>query len=130
MKRLIFLLIYACLCSGCDKASQEPVYRVVTGVDVAYHQQDNSIFRTYHDSTSVESILTYIRILNAHGPVYPEGEANTTCKITLHYSSGPDSVYIQQGSRYLQKDGGDWEAVDSSRASLLYPLLLLLPSDS
>jgi hypothetical protein len=129
MKRMCFFLILALFLGGCSHTEKTPTYRVVTGVDVEYHQQDNSIFRTYHNTTSVESILTYIRILDAHGPVLPEGESHTTCKITLHYSSGPDCVYIQRGSRYLQKDGGDWETVDTSRASLLYPLLLLLPSD-
>jgi len=129
MKRLAFLLILAILLGGCAVRRQNSVYRVVTGVDVEYRQQDNTIRRTYHKPGSMQSILTYLRILQPYGPVNPEEKSDSACQITLHYSQGPDSVYIQQG-QYLQKDGGDWEQVDTSRASLLYPLLLLLPSDS
>lgn len=129
MKRLLFWVILAFLLGGCTR-TQTPTYRVVTGVDVEYHQADNIILRSYRKTASMESILTYLRILNAFGPVNPEGSFDTGCKITLHYSHGPDTVYIQQGGQYLQKDGGAWETVDTSRASLLYPLLLLLPSDS
>lgn len=130
MKRLgiVFLCIF--LLTGCKTAEKDAVYRVVTGVDVEYRQAGNLLVRSYHKPASMESILTYLRILNPYGPVNPEGSFDTDCKIVLHYSHGPDTVYLQQGSRYLQRDGGDWETVDSSRASLLYPLLLLLPSDN
>ncbi len=128
MKRLAIFLILALLLGGC--ARRASTYRVVTGVDVEYRQQDNTIRRIYHKPGSMQSILTYLRILQPFGPVSPEGSYDSSCRITLHYSTGPDSVYIQQGQRYLQKDGGDWEQVDTNRASLLYPLLLLLPSDS
>lgn len=127
MKRLAVLLILAMLLGGC--ARKESAYRVVTGVEVEYRQESDTIRRMYHKPGSMQSILTYLRILQPYGPVTPEGEQDSSCQIILHYSTGPDSVYIQQG-QYLQKDGGDWEQVDTSRASLLYPLLLLLPSDS
>lgn len=130
MKRLFFLIISVFFLGGCTRTPALPTYRVVTGVDVAYQQADNTIVRSYRKPSSMESILTYLRILDPYGPVMPEGEYDFGCKITLHYSSGPDTVYIQQGSQYLQRDGGDWETVDTSRASLLYPLLLLLPSDA
>lgn len=130
MKRLIILMLLVFLLGGCATKQDVPTYRVVTGVDVEYRQADNTIVRSYRQSASMESILTYLRILNAFGPVNPEGSYDTGCRITLHYSHGPDTVYIQQGGRYLQKDGGDWQTVDTTRASLLYPLLLLLPSDS
>ena len=129
MKRLAIILILAMLLGGCARWEKPATYRVVTGVEVEYRQADNTIRRIYHKPGSMQSILTYIRILKPYGPVNPEGEQDSSCQITLHYSTGPDSVYIQQG-RYLQRDGGDWQSVDSTRASLLYPLLLLLPSDS
>lgn len=128
MKRLSIAILCVFLLTGCA-ARRQSVYRVVTGVEVEYYQQDNTIHRTYHRPGSMQSILTYLRILQPFGPVNPEGDHDSACKITLHYSHGPDSVYIQQG-QYLQKDGGDWEQVDTTRASLLYPLLLLLPSDT
>lgn len=129
MKRLSLLLLCIFLLTGCAGRKQESVYRVVTGVEVEYRQQDNVIYRTYRKPGSMQSILTYLRILQPFGPVNPEGKSDSACQITLHYSQGEDSVYIQRG-QYLQKDGGDWESVDSTRASLLYPLLLLLPSDN
>lgn len=130
MKRLAIFLICAVLLTGCGRRDRISVYRVVTGVDVEYRQEGNTILRTYTKPVSMQSILTYLRILQPFGPVNVEGEQDSFCQITLHYSQGPDSVYIQQGQRYLQKDGGDWATVDSTRASLLYPLLLLLPSDT
>ncbi len=130
MKRIAILLIFAFLLGGCRAARTEPAYRVVTGVQVHYQRQGDTIDRIYTKSSSIQSILTYLRILKPFGPVNPEGTADSTCRITLQYSQGPDSVYLQQGQRYLQKNGGDWETIDTSRASLLYPLLLLLPSDS
>ena len=130
MKKIAILAVLVCVLSGCGQKADMPVYRVVTGVEVEYHQQDRTILRTYNTTTSMQSILNYLRILRPFGPVNPESAFDSACKITLHYSQGPDSVYIQRGQQYLQKDGGDWETVDSSRASLLYPLLLLLPSDS
>lgn len=130
MKRLCIIFLCIFLLTGCKAEEKEPTYRVVTGIDVEYHQKDNTILRTYNQPTSLESILTYIRILKPYGPVIPDGDCDSTCKITLHYSSGADCVYIQRGSEFLQKDGGDWKTVDTSKASLLYPLLLLLPSDS
>ena len=129
MKRMMILIILALFLCGCSGHKQESTYRVVTGVDVEYRQQDNIIYRTYRKPGSMQSILTYLRILQPFGPVNPVDNSDSACQITLHYSHGEDSVYIQRG-QYLQKDGGDWETVDSTRASLLYPLLLLLPSDS
>ena len=90
---------------------------------------DTTINRTYTRPTSVQSVLTYLRILRPHGPVIPRDTGDSTCRITLHYSHGPDSVYFQQGNDYLQRDGGSWESIDDTSASLLYPMLLLLPSD-
>ena len=130
MKRITVLIFAMLLLCGCGRKEDASVYRVVTGIDVEYQQPDGIIVRSYRNSANIESILTYIRILKPYGPVYPQGKQDSTCRITLHYSSGPDSVYIQQGLEYIQKDGGDWETVDSARASLLYPLLLLLPSDN
>jgi hypothetical protein len=108
----------------------QTLYRVVTGVQVHYERPGNSIDRVYTKPASMQSILTYLRILRPFGPVNPETAEGASCRITLQYSKGPDSVYLQQGQQYLQKDGGDWERIDTNRASLLYPLLLLLPSDN
>lgn len=129
MKRMVFLLILPLLFWGCRAKEDAPVYRVVTGVEVRYAKADGTLTRSYEKPASIQSILTFLRILQPHGPVYPNKEQDSACAITLHYSTGEDSVYLLWGQEYLQKDNGDWETVNSARASLLYPLLLLLPSD-
>ena len=128
MKRISIFLILAVLLTGCSKKA-EPVTRVVTGIQVEYDGHGQSLSRTYSKPSSVQSVLTYLRILRPFGPTIPTGEFDSTCRITLRYSHGPDSVYLQRGDRYLRRDEGDWQSIDKSRANLLYPLLLLLPSD-
>ena len=129
MKRIGIFVLLAVLLVGCKKQA-EPVTRVVTGVQVEYNRNGETISRTYTKASSVQSVLTYLRILRPFGPTIPEGEFDSTCRIILQYSHGPDSVYVQQGNAYLRKDGGDWQNIDDSRGSLIYPLLLLLPSDA
>ena len=129
MKRIVILLLAVCCFTGCRYKENMPVYRVVTGVQVEYTRQGDTISREYTKPVSMQSVLTYLRILKPYGPVYPEENTDSMCKIVLHYSQGPDSVYIQQGQQFLQKDGGSWEKIDPNRAGLLYPMLLLLPSD-
>ena len=129
MKRIFIFLLIALLLGGCANKKQATGYRVVTGVQVEYNRGEDTIRRVYTKSSSIQSVLTYLRILKPFGPVNPQGTPDRSCRITLQYSQGPDCVYLQQGQNYLQKDGGDWEHIDSVRAGLLYPLLLLLPSD-
>ena len=130
MKRIVFFLILPFLLTGCVQNRAQSQYRVVTGVQVEYNRNGETISRTYTKASSVQSVLTYLRILRPFGPTIPEGEFDSTCRITLQYSHGPDSVYFQQGNRYLSRDGGDWERIDNARGGLIYPLLLLLPSDA
>ncbi len=127
MKQLgIFLILIVFLCGYTKKP---PVCRVVTGVEVVYAAGSDTLSRSYTKDSSIRSILTYLRMLRPHGPAVPEAAEKTACRITLRYSHGKDSVYLQQGKEFLQRDGGDWQQIDSSRAALLHPLLLLLPSD-
>jgi len=128
MKRIAMLLILPLLFVGCAKQS-ESAYRVVTEVQVEYKNGADTIFRNYTKPKSIQSILTYLRILRPYGPTVPKGAAESTCQFTLRYSHGPSSVYLQQGNAYLRRNDGPWSYIDRSHATLLYPLLLLLPSD-
>lgn len=128
MKRIAVFLIFAILCSGCT-ARKPPDLRVVTGVQVQYEQPGRTLTRSYTKPASIQYILNYLRILRPFGPVNPEPSQEVSCRFTLQYSQGPDSVYLQQGNRYLRRDDGNWGIIDSARAALLFPLLLLLPSD-
>ena len=130
MKKLVFLLAFCMLLWGCNKKETPPDHRVVTGVQVEYHQGEKVLQRSYHKTENVQFMLNYLRILKPFGPVIPEGKSSDNCRITLEYSHGPDSVYLQQGNSYLCRNGGQWESIDRSRGTLLYPMLLLLPSDS
>lgn len=129
MKRIAVLLIFPLLLCGCAFKRNQITHRVVTGVQVEYTRNGETLHRNYTKPGSIHSILTYLRILRPFGPVIPEGDHESNCRITLQYSQGPSSVFLQQGDRYLQRDNGTWESINSSRATLLYPMLLLLPSD-
>ena len=129
MKRIAIFALLLCLLGGCVKA-KDPVCRVVTGIEVEYTRGEDTLYRSYTKTASIQSVLTYLRILRPFGPVIPEGDADTHCRIILHYSHGTDTEYLQLGTGYLQRDQGDWEQIDDARASLLYPLLYLLPSDA
>lgn len=128
MKQIAVLLIFALLFAGCA-IQREPVTRVVTGVQVEYAQEDVTLTRTYTQQESIQSILNYLRMIRPFGPVIPEGTHEIACRFTLQYSHGPDSIIVQQGYHYLCRGNGDWAQIDETQAHLLYPLLLLLPSD-
>ena len=130
MKRVVILLCFCVFLCGCKKTEEDPVHRVVTGVEVEYQRGDRILRRRYTQTENVQSMLNYLRILKPFGPVIPEEGTGEGCRITVHFSHGPDTVYLQQGNAYLCCNDGDWEQIDSNRATLLYPMLLLLPSDS
>ena len=130
MKKIGIFILFVVLLTGCGRKEAATVHRVVTGVQVEFDREGETITRNYTKNSSVQSVLTYLRILQPFGPTIPQGEFDTTCRITLHYSQGPDSVYVQQGNKYICRDGGDWQNIDNARGSLLYPMLLLLPSDA
>ena len=129
MKRLCFLVIFCLFFCGCQKESPPPAVRVVTGVQVELHRDGQVLHRNYTSTENVQAMLNYLRILRPYGPVIPEAGNGDGCRITLHYSHGPDSIYLQQGNDYLRRNDEDWESIDHNKADLLYPMLLLMPSD-
>ena len=128
MKRIALIFCICCLLGGCGK--QEVPYRVVTRAEVNYQQGENTLVRVYTDSENITALLNYLRLLRPYGPVNPGETEDITCRITLRYSQGPDTVYTQLGYDYLQKNNEHWTKIDNTRAGLLYPLLLLTPSDA
>jgi len=130
MKKIAVLLAFCVFLWGCGKKEAPSEHRVVTGVQVDYKQGEKVLHRSYHNIENVQFMLNYLRILKPFGPVIPEGETADSCQITLEYSNGPNTVYVQRGNSYICRDGGDWESIDRTRGTLLYPMLLLLPSDS
>lgn len=130
MKRIGMILLLVVMLTGCAKKEVLPAHRVVTGIQVEYRQGDQLLERTYTRPENIRAVLNYLRILKPHGPVIPEEGNGNGCRITLRYSSGPDTVYLQNSNAYLSRNHGQWATIDEKRAPLLYPLLLLLPSDA
>ena len=128
MKRIAVIFCICCLLGGCSR--QESAYRVVTAVEVRYQHGENTLERNYTRDENITAILNYLRLLKPYGPVNPGETEDITCRITLRYSQGPDTVYTQLGYDYLQKNNEHWTKIDNTRAGLLYPLLLLTPSDT
>ena len=83
MKKIAVLCVLALLLCGCRPKVPEPVHRVVTGIQVEFQQNGNALFRTYNRQESIQSVLTYLRLLRPFGPVIPEGEHDLNCRITL-----------------------------------------------
>ena len=83
MKKICIILLLVVLLIGCGKEETPTVHRVVTGVQVEFDRGGETITRTYTKNTSVESVLTYLRILRPFGPTIPKGEFDSTCRITL-----------------------------------------------
>ena len=130
MKRIVFLVFFCFLLGGCTPSDPKPISRVVTGIEVQYRQNEKELHRVYTRDSSMQSVLNYLRMLHPSGPVTPEEESQNTCRITIQYSTGEYRTFLQTGDRYLRTDGNRWQKVDTVQAKLLYPLLLLLPSDT
>ena len=130
MKKVGALMMCILMLSGCGNRQTAAICKVVTGVEVQYQQRGEKLERTYIRQESIGSVMNYLRMLKPAGQVIPEGSDSGSCRIIVHYSYGPDKVFLQQGNDYLQQDGGVWKRIDRQQAQLLYPLLLLLPSDA
>lgn len=129
MKRIGILLVLAVMLTGCGRHAEIPC-RVITGVDVQYQQGGAWVERTYFQQESMEAVLNYLRMLKPEGIVLPDDPQTINCQITVHFSDGTDKLFFQQGNIYLREGDGAWEKIDRQQAQLLYPLLLLMPSDS
>jgi len=128
VKKIGMILAVVLLLSGCGKQA-EVQCRVITGVQVEYQRQGEILERVYTRQESIGSVMNYLRMLKPAGPVRPQRDDSCICRITVRYSYGPDKVFVQQGNDCLQQDGGMWKEIDVHQAQLLYPMLLLLPSD-
>ena len=129
MRTITLILLLGLLLGGCGKAAEAPC-RIAVGVEVVYQQHGEELQRTYVRQESIRSVLNYLRLLKPKGPVIPEAGEDGGCRITVHYLDGTSREFLQWGNTYLQKSGGDWKKIDTAQAQLLYPLLLLLPSDA
>ena len=129
MKKIAVILAVVLILGGCSKQKEAP-YRVITGVQVEYQQRGETLTRIYNRQESIGSVMNYLRMLKPAGPVQPQGDYSCSCRITVRYSDGSGKVFVQQGNDCLKQDDGAWKKIDVHQAQLLYPMLLLLPSDA
>lgn len=128
MKRIVCIFFASLLLTGCA-ADRTLECRVVTGVQVQYQMPEGQLTRVYTRQESIQSVLNYLRMLEPTGVATPQQETDFTCRFTVHYSHGADTVYFQQGCHCLRREDEGWKEINDAQARLLYPLLLLLPSD-
>lgn len=128
----IFILILCCLgLWGCTDRTPEASPLLVSQVHVlARHQGDTAVFQYTHPK-KMETILYYLRTLEDQGlaKTDPERIMGDSYRIYLTFSDGSRRVYYQQADRFLSKNAHPWHRINSTKASLLYPLLKSMPSD-
>ena len=136
-KYLYLIFILGLLCSmigGCmhfvTKTDQTPV-RVVTHIDITYENGAIQTQRHYEDADKMKQVLNYLRLIKPYGQpaVDPEIIKGSHFHIELSFSDGSSKVYRQKADRYMQIDGGDWKAIDPTRAEELSLLLGQMESD-
>lgn len=131
---LLILVLF--IFSGCSRIhtpdETSPDLRMVTRVDVACTRDGETIRRSYTAPEKLEAMLLYLRLLDPQGraDTNPEELVGTASEITLHFSNGQNRVYRQRGDRFLSKDAEPWQNIDREHAEKLYPLLLLMDSDT
>lgn len=134
---LCTLLCVVCLLgfllTGCAPQLPEPTaYRVVVQIQILYQNSGLRQFWSFHSDEKMESILTYLRILDPYGTpeVDPESAPGSDFFITLIYSDGNRKCYQQRADRYLRIGNGTWRYIDPDTALRLSNLLGVLIADS
>lgn len=131
-KQYFSLLICMLMMCGCGQNHTQPVYEVVTSVDVVTARDGQLLRRHYDSQEKMRPVLLYLRTLK-HVPLFdtvsePEGE--DVFLITVGLSSGRKRYYRQAKHRYFSFDDGPWRAIDPGNAAGLYRILQALPSDA
>ena len=135
MHRCFFVILLLYFLTGCTyyapPGANHPV-RVVTRVDVSTTQDGQLLHYHYSETDKMEAILRYLRNLNPDRstPITPDTFRTDTYEIRLTLSDGTQTVYHQIYDEYLQKNGGQWQSIDSTKGAAIQQLLLILPSDS
>ncbi len=135
MKKSFKLFTILCflpiLLQGCGKTEQ-PKYRAVTGVDIAFQHEDMLLTRYYTDDQKMESVLLYLRLVRpTHKPQnLPDLSGNDVYRITIYLSDGNTKQFYQAQHRYLIRPDRSWTTIDPGQASQLYKLMRHYPSDT
>lgn len=129
IKKLL-LVISLLFLTGCAPLSP-PANRFVTGVQVQLHRSGQQLQRTYTDPQKIETVLYYLRALDAQrpAPFDPERLDGARCRIDLQYSDGTTKHIFQVADRFLSEGFHPWKWVDPKKTAFFYPLLKSMPSD-
>ena len=125
MKKMAVFLLLPFLLWGCSfrKLPEGPLCRVVTRVQVTATAQGHTWENTYTDSTRMESVLCYLRLLRKGRPadIDPDSFRADSYEITVFYSDGQSTTYRQLHRDFLQIDDGAWARIDGAKMELLFP---------
>lgn len=116
--------------TGCKKPDLQTDNRFVTKVTVELTRQGKVRKWSFTQPQKMEVVLYYLRNLDSLGPASsdPERFGGDCYRIDLCYTDG-ETCRIYQRDQFISKALGPWKTVDSTKASLLYPLLANLSSD-
>lgn len=136
MKRLLipFLLfcLFATLFTGCvTDTKSASLCAVVTEAEITCQHKDVQIHRYYTDTTKLQWVLLYLRLLRPMGrpEIDPDSVDADVYQISLGFSDGTRRIYRQKDHRYLSVDFAPWKKIDSGTAAGLYTILRKVPSD-
>ena len=135
MKKLtILFLLAALLCTGCGYhapvATPQP-HRVVTGIDITYHNGTILSRLHFRDNQKMSVILHYLRFIDPYGTPQeiPEEVSGSDFYIVLTFNDDTTKWYRQHADRYLQESGGSWKCIDPKKALELSRILCQMKSD-
>ena len=125
MKKIAVFLLLPMVLRGCGfrEMPTGPMCRTVTQVQVTATAQGQTWENTYTDSTRMESVLCYLRLLQKGKKVDidPDSFRADSYEIQVRYSDGQHTTYRQLHDDFLQVDGGAWETIHKAKMELLFP---------
>ena len=132
--KMILLFFLVLMSTGCTSHESVPTeeYRVVTQIDVVYHNAPIVSEGSFQDPEKMQKILYYLRKISPYGtPANDPGQVQgSDFYITLRYSDNTQKTYQQRDDRFMRVDGGPWKRIDPKRAVMLSRILGTLDSDT
>ena len=131
MALLLFFMLPLGGCSRHSSGDSNTPLRVVTKIDISYHNGPLHCRRHYHDSNKMTQVLNYLRLIDPYGPPAedPDTAQGSLFHIQLTYSDGSTKIYQQKSDRYMRINNEPWKSINPAKAEALSLLLGQLESD-
>lgn len=128
-KGYLFLILFVFLCPQQVCGAEKPI--LISRITVTAGYEEHTLTRNYTSEEKIETVLGYLYKLNETGRarIDPEQLTGIRHHVTVWMSDGSFRTYRIRDCRYLSKGCGPWKTLDYGQASLLMPMLYLLPSD-